>query len=232
MLSVGADLVLVEHRLLSGELCCPDCGQRLAPWGHAAPRFVRAAAERVRRIRPRRAICSDAAGCGRSHVLLPRFCLGRRVDVVAVIWAALLARAAGRGWRVITAAAGRPASTVRGWLSRFAAHAEPIRVAFAWLERRVGGRRRSGSAGAGRRGGRGRGRADRRGVRGGAPPVGSRRCSPCRPRRWWRPVRAAGCWRPGPAARRVVDQHDPASVNDLAGGPGSPASLSTVKVLG
>ena len=67
--------------------------------------------------------------------LLPRFCLGRRVDVVAVIWAALLARAAGRGWRAICTAAGRPASTVRGWLSRFAAHAEPIRAAFARLER-------------------------------------------------------------------------------------------------
>ena len=89
------------------------------------------------RIRPRRAICSSPAGCGRSHVLLPRFCLGRRVDGVAVIWAALLARAAGWGWRRITAAAGRPASTVRGWLSRFDAHAGPIRVGFARLERHV-----------------------------------------------------------------------------------------------
>lgn len=137
MLSVGPDPVHVEGQLVSGGLACPDCGQRLAPWGHAAPRFVREAAELVRRIRPRRAICSGAAGCGRSHVLLPRFCLGRRVDVVSVIWAALLARAAGRGWRTITAAAGRPASTVRGWLSRFAGHAEPIRVAFARLERRA-----------------------------------------------------------------------------------------------
>lgn len=56
---------------------------------------------------------------------------------MAVIWAALLARAAGWGWRRITAAAGRPASTVRGWLSRFAAHAEPIRVGFARLERHL-----------------------------------------------------------------------------------------------
>lgn len=56
---------------------------------------------------------------------------------MAVIWAALLARAAGWGWRRIYAAAGRPASTVRGWLSRFAAHAEPIRVGFAGLERHV-----------------------------------------------------------------------------------------------
>jgi hypothetical protein len=88
----------------------------------------------VRRIRPRRGICSRAGGCGRSHVLLPRFCLGRRVDVVSVIWAALVSRAAGWGWRRICAAAGRPASTVRGWLSRFAAHAEPIRIGFARLE--------------------------------------------------------------------------------------------------
>ena len=135
MLSVNPDPVLVERKLVSGELGCPDCGRRLAPWGHAATRFVREVAESVRQIRPRRGICSGAGGCGRTHVLLPRFCLGRRVDVVAVIWAALLARAAGQGWRRITAAAGRPASTVRGWLSRFAAHAEPIRVGFARLER-------------------------------------------------------------------------------------------------
>ena len=77
----------------------------MAPWGYAAPRFVRPAAAVVERIRPRRAICSSEAGCGRSHVLLPRFCLGRRVDAVAVIWAALLARAAGWGWRRICAAA-------------------------------------------------------------------------------------------------------------------------------
>ena len=196
MLSVGADPV-GERRLLSGELACPACGRRLAPWGHAAPRFVRVTAELVRRIRPRRAICSSAAGCGRSHVLLPRFCLGRRVDVVAVIWAALLARAGGRGWRAITAAAGRPASTVRGWLSRFAAHAEPIRAAFARLERQVEHRRGHGPPGAGRERGGGRGRAGRRGVRGGAPRAGSRGVHGVGARRWWRPVRAAGCWRPG-----------------------------------
>src|SRR6202011_3011025 len=135
LLSVGADPVVVERQLCSGGLRCPECGERLAPWGHAAPRFVRPTAAVVERIRPRRAICSSPAGCDRSHVLLPRFCLGRRIDPVAVIWAALLARAAGWGWRRICAAAGRPASTVRGWLSRFAAHAEPIRVGFVWLER-------------------------------------------------------------------------------------------------
>jgi hypothetical protein len=110
----------------------------LAPWGYAAPRFVRESGESVRRIRPRRAMCSREGGCGRTHVLLPRFCLGRRVDEVAVIWAALVNRAAGWGWRRICAAAARPASTVRGWLARFCAHAEPIRVGFARLERLAG----------------------------------------------------------------------------------------------
>ena len=138
MLSVGADPVVVERQLRSGALRCPQCTQPLAPWGHAALRFVRQATAVVERIRPRRAICSSLAGCGRSHVLLPRFCLGRRVDAVAVIWPALLARAAGWGWRRICAAAGRPASTVRGWLARFSAHAEPIRVGFARLERLAG----------------------------------------------------------------------------------------------
>lgn len=56
-----------------------------------------------------------------------------------MIWAASLTRAAGQGWRTITRAAGRPASTVRGWLRRFQAHAEAIRVAFAWVEHRAAG---------------------------------------------------------------------------------------------
>jgi len=136
--SVGVDPAGVEQQLISGELVCPDCGGRLAPWGHAGLRFVRAGGEFVGRIRPRRAICSRDGGCGRTHVLLPRFCLGRRVDPVAVIWAALVNRAAGWGWRRITVAAGRPASTVRGWLSRFYAHAESIRIGFAHLERLAG----------------------------------------------------------------------------------------------
>lgn len=138
MLSVGVDSVHVEKQLRSGELGCPDCGGQLGPWGWAPGRFVREGDGSVRRIRLRRAICSRAGGCRRTHVLLPRFCLGRRVDVVALIWAALLARANGRGWRQITTLVGRPASTVRGWLSRFAAHAEAIRVGFARLERLAG----------------------------------------------------------------------------------------------
>jgi hypothetical protein len=138
LVSVGPDPAHVEMQLLGGGLACPDCGGRLAPWGHVPARFVRSDDGSVQRMRLRRAICSRAGGCRRTHVLLPRVCLGRRVDVVAVIWTALLARAAGDGWRRVCAGVNRPASTVRGWLSRFSAHAEPIRVGFAQLERLAG----------------------------------------------------------------------------------------------
>ena len=66
-------------------------------------------------------------------MLLPASGLLRRADAVAVIGAALLAKAAGAGHRVIAAALGRPASTVRGWLRRFAARAEEVRVLFTGL---------------------------------------------------------------------------------------------------
>jgi hypothetical protein len=125
---------VVERKLVSGGLECPDCGKALAPWGKAAGRFERDAAGRVGRFRPRRAICSGEGGCGRSHVLLPRTLLGRRVDAVSVIWDAVAGRAAGLGWRKIVERAGRPASTVRGWLARFAARAEEVRAAFAAVE--------------------------------------------------------------------------------------------------
>lgn len=137
MLSVGPVASVVETQLLAGELRCPVCGGRLAPWGYAALRFVRVGGGVVRRIRPRRAICSGPAGCGRSHVLLPRWFLGRRLDEVAVIWVALLAAARGEGWRKITARVGCPASTVRGWLARFAGRAGRIGELFARVERLV-----------------------------------------------------------------------------------------------
>jgi hypothetical protein len=125
--------------LAGGELRCPDCGGVLARWGWAAARFVRVAAGAVERVRPRRAICpvADVDGCGRSHVLLPRFLLGRRLDEVGLIWSVLVARAGGWGWRRAAGLAGRPASTVRGWLARFADRAQVIRHSFAELERLV-----------------------------------------------------------------------------------------------
>src|SRR5258705_3030517 len=127
--------------LAGGRLRCPDCGGVLARWGYAAARFVRVAAGALERVRLRRALCpvTGVDGWGRSHVLLPRFLLGRRVDEVGVIWSVLGARAGGLGWRRAAGLVGRPASTVRGWLSRFAERARVIREGFAGLERLVSG---------------------------------------------------------------------------------------------
>jgi hypothetical protein len=66
-------------------------------------------------------------------VLLPVGALVRRADEVAVIGAALEAKAAGRGHRAIAAELDRPPSTVRGWLRRFAGRAEPVRAALTAL---------------------------------------------------------------------------------------------------
>jgi hypothetical protein len=66
-------------------------------------------------------------------VLLPVIGLSRRADVVEVIGAGLVAKAAGVGHRRIAVLVGRPAATVRGWLRRFAGRAEPVRAAFTAL---------------------------------------------------------------------------------------------------
>jgi hypothetical protein len=71
--------------------------------------------------------------CGVSHVLLPVFALVRRADVVEVIGAALAAKAAGAGARVIAARLGLPTETVRGWLRVFAGRAEAVRCWFTGL---------------------------------------------------------------------------------------------------
>lgn len=126
MLTVGTDAGQVERELGSGELVCPGCGDRLAGWGRARTRSVRD--ERgVRVLTPRRTRCT---GCGATHVLLPLVVLVRRADTAAVILAALVAKATGRGHRVIAAELGRPAETVRGWLRCFAARLEPARAVF------------------------------------------------------------------------------------------------------
>lgn len=129
MLMVGTDPVEVERMLVSGELSCPSCGGVLVPWGNARWRSTRGAVGTVRH-RPRRARC---ASCGATHVLLAQVWLARRADAVAVIGAALEAKAAGVGHRPIAAALGRPVSTVRGWLRRFGANAEAVRAVFTRL---------------------------------------------------------------------------------------------------
>src|SRR5665647_865253 len=118
MLMVDTDAVVVERLLLAGGLACPRCGGVLRPWGHARWRSSRQEEGSVRH-RPRRASC---AGCAKTHVLL------------AAAW---LSKSAGQGHRLIAAALGRPASTVRGWLCRFAARAEQVRVLFTALLHRL-----------------------------------------------------------------------------------------------
>ena len=126
MLTVEADAARVEERLRSGGLFCPFCAGVLAGWGFARPRWLRDV-EGLVWVRPRRAIC---AGCGRTQVLLSVIGLSRRADVVEVIGASLVAKAAGWGHRQIAVLVGRPAATVRGWLRRFAGRAEVVRAAF------------------------------------------------------------------------------------------------------
>ena len=128
-LMVDTDAVAVERLLLAGGLACPRCGGVLRPWGHARWRSSRREHGGVRH-RPRRASCT---GCLKTHVLLSTAWLLRRADAVSVIGSALLAKAAGAGHRLIAAALGRPASTVRGWLRRFGARAEQVRVLFTRL---------------------------------------------------------------------------------------------------
>jgi hypothetical protein len=129
MLTVEADADRVEERLRSGGLFCPFCAAVLTGWGFARPRRLRGVDGPVL-LRPRRAVCT---GCERTQVLLPVIGLSRRADVVEVIGAALVAKAAGWGHRLIAVLVGRPASTVRGWLRRFAGRGESVRAAFTAL---------------------------------------------------------------------------------------------------
>ena len=47
MLTVGKDAGGVERLLVEGRLGCPGCGGRLRGWGHARPRVVRMAGDRL-----------------------------------------------------------------------------------------------------------------------------------------------------------------------------------------
>jgi Domain of unknown function (DUF6431) len=130
VLTVNGDRDVVERQLAGGELACPACGGVLGRWGNAAGRQVRVLAGPKVRLVPRRARCR---GCGRTHVLLPAWCLSRRADAGEVIGLALEAGAGGDGHRVIAERLGRPATTVRGWLRAFAARAEQARSVFTAL---------------------------------------------------------------------------------------------------
>ena len=129
MLTVGVDAVVVERRLVAGEVACPGCAGVLAGWGHARARVIRGESRRLR-VRPRRARCG---GCGVTHVLLPLGMLLRRADAVGVVGAAIAAKAAGAGARPIAGLLGRPLGTVREWLRRFGGRVEAVRGWFTTL---------------------------------------------------------------------------------------------------
>ena len=88
---------------------------------------------RRRRVRFRRTRCR---ACRATHVLVPTTTLLRRLDLVDIIGAALLAKATGHGHRRITVALGLPATTVRGWLLRFSRRAGELWARAAQLAHR------------------------------------------------------------------------------------------------
>lgn len=127
---VGTDPVEVEQQLVEGALACPGCVGVLRPWGHARWRTCRE--ERGSRAAPpspgellglwehARAAAGLGSGAPRGRGV------GDRCGVAGQgCWRP--------GHRVIAAALGRPACTVRGWLRRFTACAEDVRVLFTGL---------------------------------------------------------------------------------------------------
>ena len=122
MVTVEVDPERVESRLGAGEMSCPSCPDGvLVRWGFARARRVVGVAEPVR---PRRSRCRT---CAVTHVLLPVTLLLRRAYLAELIWAAVAAKAAGAGHRLIGARLGIPASTVRGWLRVITGRAEAVR---------------------------------------------------------------------------------------------------------
>ncbi len=130
MLTVEADGISVERRLLAGDLSCPGCRGRLGAWGWARTRTVRGWDGSTVTLTPRRSRCSL---CLVTHVLLPVVALLRRADLAEVIGAALAAKARGSGARTVAVMLGRSPETVRGWLRRFGSRAEAVRRVFTGL---------------------------------------------------------------------------------------------------
>jgi hypothetical protein len=130
VLTVEVDGTSVERRLLAGDLSCPDCRGRLAPWGWSRARTVRGWDGSSLTLKPRRSRCSL---CLVTHVLLPVVALLRRADLAEVIGRALAAKARGSGARAVAVMLGRPPETVRGWLRRFGSRAEAVYRVFTAL---------------------------------------------------------------------------------------------------
>lgn len=108
---------------------CPDCTSAMGRWS-GYWRFVREAATCVK-IFVVRARCSS---CGRTHALLPAFCLRNRLDVAEVIGTLIETVAVGVcGVRPAACLAKVPHTTARGWVRAFAANAGRLTAAFSAL---------------------------------------------------------------------------------------------------
>lgn len=132
MVTVEADLVVVESRLAGGQVRCPGCPGALRPWGWARARRIVGLGES---LRPRRGRCGS---CRVTHVLLPVTVLARRGYAAVLVWAALVGRGGGAGHRKVAEAVGVPETTVRGWLRRMAARLGSVRELFVAVAVRVG----------------------------------------------------------------------------------------------
>jgi hypothetical protein len=132
VVTVEADPVLVESRLVGGKVECPGCAAVLRPWGWARPRTIFGL---VGVLVPRRARCM---GCLSTHVLLPVTVLLRRGYAVEWIGSAFVARATGLGHRRIGSRLEVPAATVRGWLRVMDARLERVRTTLLVLARLAG----------------------------------------------------------------------------------------------
>ncbi|MEV7188208.1 DUF6431 domain-containing protein [Kitasatospora sp. NPDC093102] len=116
------DLAAARLALCARLLRCPDCGERLRPWGRARPRRIREGDEAVE-LTPDRARCT---GCAATHVLLPATVVPRSGYGARTVAAALLAAADGAGHRTIAAELAVPAGTVRDWCRRARRGADAI----------------------------------------------------------------------------------------------------------
>src|SRR5260370_5178085 len=116
--TVRGDEASVERRLSEGRLRCA-CAGVLGPWGHARERVVRSVTGSMA-VRPRRARCR---ACRATHVLLPASLFSRRAFAGVLMWASVVARAAGVKIAAIAARIAVAASTVGSWLRRIAGRA-------------------------------------------------------------------------------------------------------------
>ena len=135
-LSLSVEAYAVAGRDVEVELpVCPDCASSMGRWsGHW--RFVREAATcfKVFVVRGR------CRSCGRTHALLPAFCLLNRLDAAGAIGAVIEAVADGRsGVRPAALSVGVPHTTARGWVRAFAKNAGRLQAAFSGLVIELGG---------------------------------------------------------------------------------------------